>query len=93
MSKPPGEAELQKDRFAPKLQGVWNSRMEIYSENEAQREEDQLSEMATGAHLESEIVPNEDRLPGKADPIIRPQRRAESGSLGEQMDLTGIYPL
>ena len=47
----------------------------------AQREEDQLSEMEDVHHLESEIVPNEDRLPKIEESIIMPKIRAEEGYL------------
>ena len=56
-----------------------------------EEEEDQLSEMEDESHVESESISNEDQLPKKEAPVIRPRRLFESGSSGKAMDSDGEY--
>ena len=64
------------------------SGIEINPENGVQIEEDQVSEMG-GSHLERETAPNEGRWREEEQSIIRPKRRAASGSVGNKLDSGG----
>ena len=57
LTQPPEEGELQTDRSASQFQEIRNAGVGINPENEAQREEDQVSEMGSGSHLEIETAP------------------------------------
>ena len=72
--------ELRKDRFESRLQEVGNSGIEIDPENDAQWEEDQVSEIGAVSHLESETLQMKEMGAEKEGPIIKPKRRAESSS-------------
>ena len=80
----PEEIALRKDRFPSQFRDIGKSGFEISPENEARREEDQLSEMGYETHFESESIPHEELLPVKEEPITRPMTRFKSGSLGKK---------
>ena len=52
-------SKIKKDRFASRRQEIGDSGGEIDQATEAQREEDHVSEIGTGSHSESEIVPDD----------------------------------
>ena len=82
-------AELQRARFASKLQEIGNSRIEINHENEMKSGEDQLGEKGDGAHVERGSISNEEQLQEKEEQTRRPERRVYAGSLGGEMGSGG----
>ena len=89
LAQPPEEVEFHKDRCASQFQEIVDSWVEIHPENEAKREEDHVSEMGDGSHLEIETVPNEGRWPKDEESIIRPKRRVRAGSSGQKYICAG----
>ena len=55
LAKPNDEDELRKARFASQFQEIGDTWDEINHENEGRSEEDQLSEMGDGAHVERKV--------------------------------------
>ena len=71
----------KKGRFASQFREIENSRIEINPWNDAQREEDQLSEMGAETHIQRGSISNEGQFPvEEQDSIIIPKRSAEAGS-------------
>ena len=69
----------------------WELRSWDRPENEAQRVEDQVSEIGLVSHLGGETVPNEGKWRKEEGPIIKPKRSVEASSLEREIDLGGEY--
>lgn len=82
---------MQNDRSPSQLHGIGNSGIEITPENETQRAEGQVIEMGDSPRLESDTIANGRKWTGEEESIIRPNRSAQSGSLGKEADLRGEY--
>ena len=74
---------MQKGRFASQFREIENSRIEINPWNDAQREEDQLSEMGAETHIQRGSISNEGQL-SKKESIIRTMRLPDAGSSGKK---------
>ena len=66
-AQPPEEAELRKDKFAPKFLEIENPAIEAILANEIPREGHRLSEMGDGAHVERGSISNEEHLQKKEE--------------------------